>query len=89
MKKDYIAVVLGVLLTSMVASGASYVSTKEAVATQEIRLTTLEQATVQNTLVHKEINKTLISMNENNTQMRIALTRLATIIEFKVENKGG
>lgn len=89
LKKDYIAVLLGAFLVTMTSSGASYISTREAVSTQDVRVTHLEEVSVQNILIHKDINNTLKAMNDNNKQVEIALTRLATIIELKVlEDKG-
>lgn len=83
---------LGIFLTAMTTSGASYITTRESVskelAVQDEKLNSLEQTLYNNAVVHKDIAATLKELSETNTQMQISLTRIATIVELKVQGDG-
>lgn len=84
MKKEYIAVLLGVLLTAMTTSGANYIGTREGLVANNVRISKIEEESKRNANFHKEVNLTLKELAATNAKMQNTLTRIATIIEIKL-----
>jgi len=84
MRKEYVALLLGGFLTAMTASGASYITTKENVATQNVRLVSIEERINENVQIHKDLFSAIQKMSDDSHKTQIALTEIATIIKVKL-----